>query len=75
MEQAKPSLNQISELTRILKEDKVLQDKYDMEDTYTLIQNITYKQYKYILYLLFNRKRLKLNEILIQLGFKPKKYD
>ena len=68
-----PSHKQISFLSEMLKNDNALQKHFDMEKTQEKLMNIrTYNLYRYILYLHINKRRSKLNTILVQLGFKAK---
>jgi len=70
----KPALMQILFLSDMLQKDKTLQKYYYMENVFDKLMNIkSYRLYKYILYLLINNKRVKLNKILKQLGFKARK--
>jgi hypothetical protein len=72
----KPSLNQVSHLTEILQNDPAVQKHYITENLFdTLSENIvSEKQYKYILALIYNNKRAKLNKVLVDLGLKPVQY-
>jgi len=73
LEREKPALSQLSAFR-----DKILAGNpehfgiYDLEDCWEALDRMTLKQYKYLLYLIFNKKYFKAKEILTQLGFKYK---
>ena len=60
----KASLNQVSELARFLKNDEILKEHFPRIIWYDIVAGISEKQYKYILYLLYNNKRMKLRNLL-----------
>lgn len=67
------SLNQKTTLIEQLKRDEALVKHFDLSDYNTvsnILEKISEKQYSFILALLFNKKRTKLNEVLTQIGFK-----
>ncbi len=68
----KPSLNQLSFLTEMIKGDEVLDKHFDLSDTWEKVKNITYRQYQYFLKLIYNKERFKLNELMESLGFPHK---
>lgn len=72
MEDNKPSLNQISFLAERLQRDEALQKHFDLTNAFDKVAKLTAKQIKYIHYLILNKKRFKLNEVIAQIGFKPK---
>ncbi len=68
----KPSLNQISSLIEILQANENISKHFILEfdDMWDKLIEISLKQYRYILYLLCNRKYAKLNQVLTNLNFK-----
>jgi hypothetical protein len=71
------TLGQKCSLIEILKDDENLQKHFELngEDVWDIVSGLTLKQYKYILYLLFNKKYFKLNKMLTSINIKPKKYE
>jgi hypothetical protein len=70
---AKATLNQVSLLADTINKDEVLQKHFDLtniDDTFDRLRNISEKQHKYILALIYGKKRFALNKILKDLGFK-----
>lgn len=65
----KPTLSQTSFLIQTLKNDEVINERFDLtsERTWDKLRNITDKQLKYIHFLLINKKRFKLNKVLTQI--------
>ena len=69
------NLNQLYGLADILDENSRIRDRFlikDKEELTNILRKITYKQYKYIHYLLISRKFFKLYEVLKSIGFQPK---
>ena len=71
-EYKKPELSQISFLSQQIQRDENLVKHFDMAKPWELLDNglKSVKQYKYILYLLAEKKYIKLNGIMLQFGFK-----
>ena len=68
-----PSLSQVDSLMAMLKSIESINDHWVLNGkTYTILSNKTYKQYKFLLALLFNRKFIKLNGVLNDWGIKRK---
>jgi len=68
----KPTLNQISHLAEFIQRDEALQKHFDLTDTWEKISILTLKQIKYIHFLILKGKRAKLNQLITDIGFKPK---
>lgn len=65
-------LNQKTSLVKVLQEDEALASHFDLSDYDTVSRNLkelTQKQYLYILFLITNKKRFKLNQMMVDLGF------
>ena len=61
----KPSLNQISSFIKILEDKENYKDYKDLN--IKDFNRMTYKQYKYLLYLILSKHHLKAKEILSQI--------
>lgn len=75
MELNKPSLNQISLISKTLFEDKEVLKNFDIKDfdtIFNIIKTISYAQYKYIWMCIFKKKRQQLYKILNELGLNLK---
>ena len=71
----KPHLTQLSSLMDILKKDEALQKHFQLADfdfNWHKIEKITLRQYKFIIALIMQKERFKLNELMLSLGFKRK---
>jgi len=68
----KPTLNQQCTLKQVLRRDEALNNHYQLDDIDNIIEKMTLKQYKYLLYLIYNDKRTKLNQLMSSLNFKQK---
>lgn len=66
------TLNQQCTLPQVLRRDEGLNNHYQLDDVSDIIEKMTLKQYKYLLYLMDNNKRSKLNQLMVGLGFKQK---
>jgi hypothetical protein len=71
----KPTLNQKTHLLETLTNDEALDKHFDIANGWNNFENITCGQIRYFHYLILNNKRDKLNVLMEQFGFKPKKYD
>ena len=71
----KLTLNQRYTLPQVLRRDEALNNHYQLDEIDGIIRQMTIKQYKYLLYLIDNKKRSKLNQLMIGLGFKQKFYE
>lgn len=74
----KPSLNQLTMLTPIIKEKDWFKVQFGKgDDLMEKLKNITLKEYKYLLFLVFNRKSGDIRKFLLKIGVKPlpQKYD
>jgi len=73
---AKISLNQFHSIwDKWILTDEVLKDKFDLENSPEFeenIKNLSIKEYKYILFLFFKKKRFELNKKLMELGLKSR---
>lgn len=70
-----PSLNQLYSLTESLLNDDAIQKHFKLDgldEVKAKLENISLKEYKYILALIFDKRRTKLNLKLTQLNFKPR---
>ena len=75
MTEKKPSLNQLSSLLEIIKEDEALNKHWeldDQDDVWDKLKELSLGQYKYLLYLLSDKERAKLNAFFLQKGFRRK---
>ncbi len=68
----KPAITQISTLANRLSEEDWIKVQFNTEEIFDAIKDITRNQYSYIYALLFNKRALKLREVLISIGLKPK---
>ena len=75
MDLEKPSLNQIGSLIQHIRLDPHIISHWsvEFEDWHKALDNITIRQYKYILALWFNHKYLQLNKMLESLNLPRKK--
>ncbi len=75
----KPTITQIDGLVEILRRNEILKKTFDLENMFDHFwgdePKITLRQYNYILHLIYSKNYSKLKEILVQLGFKTKKYE
>ena len=78
MEKTKPGINQVSTLRDLIESDIDLKQKFDfkneetMEKAWEILEDITLKQYKFFLALLYNREGYKLIPILKKKGLQTK---
>ena len=66
-----PNITQISSLRDIIQEDETLNMRIHTDNAFSLLKDISLKQYKYILFLKFGGKNMKLINLLVSIGFKP----
>lgn len=68
----KPSLNQISSLSKIIQADEALGKHFELSNTWDTLHEglVSEKQYKYLLSVYISKNRMKLNELMLQIGFK-----
>lgn len=69
----KPTLNQKTYLLETLTNDETLNKHFNLADGWEKLEKITNKQIRYFHYLILNNKRNKLNALMEQFGFQPKK--
>ena len=67
----KPTLNQISSLTRALKTENWIQIQFREHTIYGALSEVSLKQFKFIQHLFFSRKNMKLRQVLLDVGVKP----
>lgn len=67
-----PTLNQISFLSQQIQRNENLSKHYDLQDCWSKLNKElkSVQQYKYILYLLAEKKYSKLNELMTRFNFK-----
>lgn len=70
-----PTLSQITSLVSALKGEDALSTQFEFDNAGSVLSGITIKQYKYILFLLFSKKMLKLRDLLLSIGLTPKPYE
>lgn len=74
----KPNLNQINELLNLIEGRPELKDYFDFQDPNSMakmwefLESITYKQYRFYLALIYNRKSYQLISILREKGIKTR---
>jgi hypothetical protein len=68
----KPTFSQIEALSEVFRRDEGINNKFETDNAFTLLEKLSLAWYKRILWLLFKKKRFELNQDLKKLGFKLK---
>ncbi len=63
------TLNEKTTLLELLEDNENISRHFLLEDSWEKLENLTSRQYKYFLHLLFVKKYSKLNNLLTQFGF------
>jgi hypothetical protein len=67
-----PTIGQLSELEKRLKEEEWVNTQFNTDNLYEVLKTMTKNQYSYAWALIFNKKPLKLRDLLINLGLKAR---
>ena len=66
------ALSQATFLTDTIKGHEYVKEHFKLEDVWDIVKNLSEKQYRFILALIYQKKHHKLREVLSSVGFKNK---